>query len=799
VRVRNAVSSFTAPLLVCAGNAVTFNGTASADVFFGCSRGYVWYYDNDPPQDGTSPVGFHTFSAPGTHTVSLMVKDLNSCSDISTKTLTVSDVTPAFSLSSSLICHSGTVMITNNTSHTPDSIASYNWNFGNGQTLTTTLQTVPVQTYTFANVPFSTYNIFLTATNKKGCSKMATQQLKVVKPNASFIATPQGMCVSATTPTTVTFIAQGAHPSYTFNYGSSTQSAIVTSSISTYTFSPGNYTVTMTVLDTSGCVNSSSLTINAVQVPVADFTFTSPGSSGGNNICAPNPVVFTNVSLPQPYTANWSIPNQTLVPLNKITVSFSVTSTTAITVSMSVNTGAPYFCSATAAKNLTVYIAKANIVASKTLVCLGDEVMFSIDTANGGGVKSWVWDFGDASSTTTVQAVSAIKGPVPHKYSNYSATAAGNVTTSLIYYSSGDVCRYSAEIPVKIINVVAGFKRNSETVALDSVHCLKIPDRFNSISTTNDKRPLSYSWSFPGGNTYSDSLVNHTFAQPGTQQVSLTVTEPANNCKATAVKSMTIFGLPTATITPAQVCPNKPFTLTVTASPAVNSATWAAGSGIIGSMQFTTASNPFYSQGVIPATTVYSLMVSDTNNCASENVMQEIEVMKPPPVVNWDTAVVIGERIPLNGYVGNFTYSWTPFNSHLSCTACASPVSTTTDNATYTVMVEDLAHCAIVKSIYKIEILPRSSVDVPGAFTPNGDGINDRIFVGGWGIKNLNYFRIFNRWGQLLFESSDISVGWDGTYNGVPQNIDTYIYQVSVDNYIDTKPLLKSSTFKLLR
>jgi gliding motility-associated-like protein len=98
-----------------------------------------------------------------------------------------------------------------------------------------------------------------------------------------------------------------------------------------------------------------------------------------------------------------------------------------------------------------------------------------------------------------------------------------------------------------------------------------------------------------------------------------------------------------------------------------------------------------------------------------------------------------------------------------------------------------------------VHIEPKASVDVPTAFTPNGDGINDIIYVDGWGIRKLNYFRIYNRWGELLFESNDIKIGWDGTYKGVPQNMETYVWQVSVETYAETKPLLKTHTFKLIR
>jgi len=67
---------------------------------------------------------------------------------------------------------------------------------------------------------------------------------------------------------------------------------------------------------------------------------------------------------------------------------------------------------------------------------------------------------------------------------------------------------------------------------------------------------------------------------------------------------------------------------------------------------------------------------------------------------------------------------------------------------------------------------------VPKAWTPNGDGHNDRLFPLTANIKQLNYFRIFNRWGQLMFETNILGYGWDGMYNGKPQVMDAYTWTV---------------------
>ena len=71
----------------------------------------------------------------------------------------------------------------------------------------------------------------------------------------------------------------------------------------------------------------------------------------------------------------------------------------------------------------------------------------------------------------------------------------------------------------------------------------------------------------------------------------------------------------------------------------------------------------------------------------------------------------------------------------------------------------------------------RAIIDVPSAFTPNGDGINDILYVRGGGVREFT-FKIFNRWGQKVFETSDMKVGWDGRFNDKLQNLETFGYVI---------------------
>mgnify|MGYP000054627560 FL=1 len=96
-----------------------------------------------------------------------------------------------------------------------------------------------------------------------------------------------------------------------------------------------------------------------------------------------------------------------------------------------------------------------------------------------------------------------------------------------------------------------------------------------------------------------------------------------------------------------------------------------------------------------------------------------------------------------------------------------------------------------------IQAIVKAIVDVPNAFTPNGDGKNDKVFVRGFGIEQMN-FRIYNRWGQLVFESGSPYFGWDGKFKGELQPMDSYAYTLLV-LFSDGTQVSKKGDITLLR
>ena len=140
-----------------------------------------------------------------------------------------------------------------------------------------------------------------------------------------------------------------------------------------------------------------------------------------------------------------------------------------------------------------------------------------------------------------------------------------------------------------------------------------------------------------------------------------------------------------------------------------------------------------------------------------------------------------GTILSVTGTGDDSNYVWTP-TTGLSCNNCASPIATPEETTTYTVSITDSNGCINSDSIIVI-IDDTVLVYLPNAFTPDGDGINDVFPPHGFNITGNEYlFMIFNRWGELLFESRKPLASWDGTYKGKLVKNDTYIWKLE---YVD--------------
>ena len=182
-----------------------------------------------------------------------------------------------------------------------------------------------------------------------------------------------------------------------------------------------------------------------------------------------------------------------------------------------------------------------------------------------------------------------------------------------------------------------------------------------------------------------------------------------------------------------------------------------------------------------------TVVVTDVQGCSVAAVPAVAVDVRPLPVVVVAPAVATvcpNKSVDLSAS-GGVSYAWSPA-AGLSDSAIASPVAGPAESTIYTVTVTDANGCTdtasvAVKAVANcVEIeCSASTVAIPDAFTPNGDGHNDRWNI--LGIADVNHLVIYDRWGQQVFErghfvTGDAGAGWDGTMGGQPAPAGVYAY-----------------------
>ncbi len=169
-----------------------------------------------------------------------------------------------------------------------------------------------------------------------------------------------------------------------------------------------------------------------------------------------------------------------------------------------------------------------------------------------------------------------------------------------------------------------------------------------------------------------------------------------------------------------------------------------------------------------------------------------------------DTSVVAGQPLQLKAAVSDSSvnqYLWSP-STNLSFSNIYNPVMTalteTGESITYMVRATNPKGCTGTDDIKVTVYKTAPDIFVPTGFTPNGDGHNDVIRPVYVGIKQVSFFRVYNRWGQLVFSTSEAGKGWDGTIGGVQQAPGTFVFMVEGTDYTG-KAIMKKGTVVLIR
>lgn len=286
----------------------------------------------------------------------------------------------------------------------------------------------------------------------------------------------------------------------------------------------------------------------------------------------------------------------------------------------------------------------------------------------------------------------------------------------------------------------------------------------------------SYLWSPAAGlSSAAVALPTATITTPVVY--TLTVTDTLG-CVARDTVVLTVYEPVTVKANSAAICTYDSASLQASGAA---SYLWSPGAGL----SSTTIANPVAHPS---ATTQYTVIGTDSVKCFSDTALVTVTV-KPTPTVSLgpDQTLSIGELYPLKTTVTNgpiSTWLWAPANS-LSCTTCPEPVAEIKWNSQYTVEVKNTYGCVARDTLLVRTICENSSIFIPNAFTPDGDGVNDVFMVQGKNIYVVKSLRIFNRWGELVFEKLNIppnnpAYGWDGKIRGVVGPPDVFVYTAEV-------------------
>lgn len=184
---------------------------------------------------------------------------------------------------------------------------------------------------------------------------------------------------------------------------------------------------------------------------------------------------------------------------------------------------------------------------------------------------------------------------------------------------------------------------------------------------------------------------------------------------------------------------------------------------------------------------IYALAVVDAKGCNSLKDDSISIVVTAPAILYVGNDTTIAMRQPLKLFSrdinnsGFAIYNWSPAYG-LDIPFIANPTAVLDRNITYHVYASTAAGCEAFDTI-NIKVYEGPELYVPNAFTPDGNGLNDILKVISIGMKEFHFFRIYNRYGQLLFSTNDPNKGWDGTIKGKPQNSGTYVWMAEAVDY----------------
>lgn len=710
---------------------------------------YSWVVDGATV--GNLPSFDTVFRSVGDRILELTVTDKNGCSATETQTLQVKGATAQFTSSAAANCGTDAVNFTDGSTST-SSIAEWVWDFGDNIT-----QTFSAPPFTHRYADTGTYFVKLTVKDADGCVDAFTlaDPVKVSAPKAYFGAVQTLFCPGL--PLAFTDSSHGAGLTYRWNFGDGKTS---TDQNPSNVYDAGKYTVKLVVTDSEGCSDSLTRTDYIdVRKPVAAFE-----AKDTSSICQLLEAKFFNRS--ENYESfYWDFGDSTNSTLAEPKHFYDVFGNYVVKLYVTGYGG----CVDSAVGQVNVYDPQAftkidyNVPSS---VCNEIAVTFNITTPPG---TSFQFAFGDGNTDTSGQTTLNHFYDYPNTY-----------RPSVLLVDSQD-CRVTVSPPsvkpsiningaVPVFNIDKKQFCDSGTIFVTNY----------SISRTDDP-VVSQLWDFGDGETSADNTPPaHVFSRPETYSVSLTTTTQSG-CESTFADTVRVYR------TPAPVIAVDPVSCINRAIAFNGSLVHPPDTTILWNWNFGDGRTSTDRDNTVTYSTPgsYTVTLTAANNFGCKDVATQALTVAPLPVITvQNTVIPVGGQtvMPVSYSSGTSTYTWTPPEG-LSCTNCPTPLARPKLTTTYHVQVTDSNTCVSEADVLVEVVCREENYFVPNTFSPNGDGMNDVFYPRGRGMASVQSMKIYNRWGQLVFDrrnfpANDPTKGWNGKMGGQPVPPDVYVYMI---------------------
>lgn len=819
------------------------SGTLSADITSGCAdlevqfivqsqNAFKYTYDFgdgfviDLLATGDSDTITYTYTNGGTYSPLVLVEDVSGCQiPVLGPTIYVEDVFSDFEASINEVCEDADTSIDFQVSFAdPSTVISVDWEFP-GSNIPTATGTNP--TGIIYNTP-GYYDVIVNATTTY-CQTTVTKDSFIYvhpKPITNFIVTPSSAC----TFETLSFEDQSSiHEDSIVAWSWTVDNNVFTDTNFAYQLSSsGDYIVTLETTSGFGCVSSSQQTISIFENPQVD---------AGENVflcTGENAQLFATVQTTDPVNYQW-------------TPSAGLSCSDCINPIAAPSSNTQYYVTATSLNgcvstdSILVEVSTLPVlevfVSPDVTICEGDNTTLTSSTNH--TATSYNWDSSQpglscyncadpvANPTTTTTYTVTIE-------TSEGCTGSNSVTVEVIeevdlidlapVICSGESTQleviignnitWTPNIGLSCTNCPNPIASPSSTItytvtSLLQNQCIQTDEVTVTVLTDSDVDagadvtvcsgfPITLNGSYPGGT--SEWIFNGQVLASDTPTPTISPTETGyyilevtnGNCVLSDTLIIEVRDKVEITAEDVTICQGDTAFLFVTGD--ADTYEWIDSPGI----SDPTSSTPF----VVPTETTIYTVIGSFGNCEPDVQLVTVEVL---PLADINLLPIDyfsdGEEVQLDAGVtigNNFTYSWSP-PLGLSCTDCPNPTVSPEDDITYHLTVTNELGCADSASIFlrKIFICNDDLIIVPNAFTPNGDGNNDRFNVRS--ELQVGLVRIYNRWGEIVFENIGGNQGWDGNYKGQKLNRDVFVYYIEATCEFNGKTIVKTGDITLIR